>query len=306
VLRDHGAGEIPIHGNSDDRALKSGNLEAGKASLRWSSEAPPEGAPVLRTDRVYDPRRLRRVLRSGGDPETAVLWRLDRAEDLLSASEELERRTSYQPLGSYWAWPLARGFARALRPTPIRPNAVTLAAAACMLAAAWFVAAAGDTAIARLATASLLALALVLDTADGHLARLQGTASAFGRWLDAVLDELCDAVLHGAIGWSMYVQSRNPAWLVAAIAYVAGKYLFVISCQNMPRDDARSASPDGARDRRAKMRSIVRLLGHADVRWHAWIVLAALGRMELALLAYVAYFPARVMASAARWMLRHG
>ena len=39
--------------------------------------------------------------------------------------------------------------------------------------------------------------------------------------------------------------------------------------------------------------AIVRGLGHADLRWHLWIVLAAFGRLDLALIAYAVYFPAR-------------
>ena len=56
-----------------------------------------------------------------------------------------------------------------------------------------------------LASASLAA-ALVLDTSDGHLARLQGTASEFGRWLDANLDELGDMALHAAIAWAAFAR----------------------------------------------------------------------------------------------------
>ena len=60
------------------------------------------------------------------------------------------------------------------------------------------------------AVALCLALALVLDTADGRLARLQGTCSAFGRWLDQVLDELADLALHAAIAWAAFVRDGQP------------------------------------------------------------------------------------------------
>ena len=59
----------------------------------WSASGPVRGssssagrrgpdAAVLRTDRFYDRARLRRRLRRGGSPESAVLWRLDRPEAL--------------------------------------------------------------------------------------------------------------------------------------------------------------------------------------------------------------------------------
>jgi hypothetical protein len=47
------------------------------------------------------------------------------------------------------------------------------------------------------------------------------------------------------------------------------------------------------------------LAGHADVRWHLWIVLAMLGRLDLALVAYALYFPIRAIAGAARKAGRH-
>jgi hypothetical protein len=51
---------------------------------------------------------------------------------------------------------------------------------------------------------------------------------------------------------------------------------------------------------------VVRLAAHADVRWHLWIVLAALGRLDWALAAYAVYFPARALAGALRKAARHG
>jgi hypothetical protein len=40
------------------------------------------------------------------------------------------------------------------------------------------------------------------------------------------------------------------------------------------------------------------------VRWHLWIVLAALGRLDVALAAYAVYFPLRAIAGAARKAVR--
>ena len=122
----------------------------------------------------------------------------------------------------------------------------------------------------------------MLDTADGHLARLQGTASEFGRWLDAVLDELADMVLHGAIAWAAFAVRRASHWLaLLGFAYAIGKYLFVVAQQaaDGPGENAvRPALPERA----SLPKIVIRLIGHADIRWHLWIVLAALGRLELA------------------------
>src|SRR5690606_36224527 len=132
---------------------------------------PQEGAVILRADRLYDPHRVRRALRRGRDPETAVVWWLDTPRGLAGADDELLRRRTYQPIGRLWALNPARLLARWLAPTAIRPNALTLASAALVLTAAGLVAFGPFGALSvRLGAALALALGLVLDTADGHLA----------------------------------------------------------------------------------------------------------------------------------------
>lgn len=265
---------------------------------------------VLRTDRYYDRSRLRRRLSRGGSPESAVLWRLDGPESLRAADEELTRRLTYQPIGKYWAFPLAERLAERLRPTSIRPNAVTIASAALMLAAAASVAAGAGGPVAAIGIAGAMAIALVLDTADGRLARLQGTSSAFGRWLDEFLDEMVDLFLHAAIAWSAFARDGRPIWLLLAIAYASGKYLFRVQ-SSLGEDledltNSRSAEPGLVRAHRGvSVAAVVRGLGHADFRWHLWIVLAAIRRLDIALAAYAIYFPVRTLAAAIRKGWRH-
>ena len=171
-----------------------------------------------------------------------------------------------------------------------------------MLGAAAAVALAPPVPVARGATAAALALALVLDTADGHLARLQGTASEFGRWLDAVLDELSDMALHAAIAWAAFARDQAPAWLLLGMVYAMGKYVFVVGNESWRPEDEKRERLRAARDLpapRFAAATWVRLAGHADVRWHLWIVLAAVGRLDVALVAYAVYFPARTLAGVA-------
>jgi phosphatidylglycerophosphate synthase len=148
-----------------------------------------------------------------------------------------------------------------------------------------------------------MALALVFDTADGHLARLQGTASEFGRWLDANLDELGDMALHAAIAWAAFARDGFAAWLGIGMLYAMGKYLFQFATTS-----GETTVPVAARQaltRPSALRAAAHLAGHADVRWHLWIVLAALGRLDVALVFHAAYFPARTIALAARRALRY-
>ncbi len=314
-------GPIAIHARLEEHR-RLADLVADRPAGRFvfATGPPSEAATILRTDRLYDPARLRRALRRGRDPETAVLWRLDRPQGLAGAEDELTRRQSYQPIGRFWALGPARRLARTLAPTRVRPNTLTLASAALMLGGSVRVAMGLARPSEQVATASALAMALVLDTADGHLARLQGTASEFGRWLDAFLDELCDLTLHAAIAWAAFVRDGRPAWLVLGIVYASGKYLFLVGTTNDRGDEpvARPSAgqphlsvkalpePEPRPEAPSTLTSAVRLAGHADVRWHLWIVLAALGRLDFALVAYAAYYPARSLAKVVRKAVRHG
>jgi phosphatidylglycerophosphate synthase len=260
----------------------------------WIS--PPEGdSPAIRTDFLYDAKRLKKAIDKAQPFDRAILWRLDTPQGIVGADAELTRRTSYQPLGRYWALEPARRLARLLAPTTIRPNAVTLLAFVFMAAASYSVAMNAPRPIVALA----LAIGLVLDTADGHLARLQGTASDFGRWLDGLLDELADHGLHIAIGWSAFMRDSNPAWLVLVAVYIAAKSIFVQSSSEWDRirDRGRDIAAEGARPQAAGWPTrIVRTLAHADLRWHIWILLALIGRLEFGLVFYGLYFPVRLIA----------
>jgi phosphatidylglycerophosphate synthase len=279
---------------------------------------PRADAAVLRTDCIYDAARLRRGLRRGRSPESAVMWRLDRPGSLATADEELTRRLTYQPLGKYWAFPLAERLAERLCPTSIRPNALTLATAALMLSAAVLTAAGANGWVERFLVALCLSLSLVLDTADGRLARLQGTSSALGRWLDQVLDELADLALHAAIAWAAFLRDGRSIWLVLGILYASGKYLFSIQSllgNELEKGRSETAAPAESPDRGSgrgrgsgvveRLAGVVRIIGHADVRWHLWIVLAVVGRLDLALAVYACYFAARALGGAVRKGVRY-
>lgn len=90
--------------------------------------------------------------------------------------------------------PLSRPAARALVPTPITPNGVTLFTLAlsvvtgAMLAAGWNIA--GGIAIQAVS---------VIDGVDGELARLKGLSTKFGAVLDAVTDRYADALMLGGM-----------------------------------------------------------------------------------------------------------
>ena len=177
-----------------------------------------------------------------------------------------------------------------------------------MFAAAGMTAFGGWGPFQYITTALALAAALVLDTADGRLARLQGTGSAFGRWLDQVLDELADLTLHAAIAWSVFRSTGQPGWLVLGTLYVSGKYMFVIQSlagNTLEKQGTEQTSARRPARKSSILRRLVRLAGHADIRWHIWIVLALVGRLDLALVSYAVYFPLRAAGGGLRKAVVH-
>jgi hypothetical protein len=310
---------VVIHARGDEHdRLRDLALSAGVGGVVFVNGPPRADAAVLRTDRLYDRGRLRRELRKGRSPESAVVWRLDQPESLSTAGEELTRRLNYQPLGKYWAFPLARRIAEWLCPTAVRPNALTIISGTLMLSAAALVASGASGWVGRVTVALSLSLALVLDTADGRLARMQGTGSALGKWLDQVLDELADMALHAAIAWATFNRDVRPIWLVLGIIYASGKYLFLVQSllgdqlEGSDNNNATSLASSGREPEKRRgqngldrLAGLIRHIGHADIRWHLWIVLALAGRLDIALAAYAGYFPARALAGAVRKGVRY-
>jgi phosphatidylglycerophosphate synthase len=298
------ANHLTIHARLDEHdSIRPLIPESLRSRVTLKVGPPPQGATLLRTDRLYDPKRLRTVLLRNGDPESAVVWRLDSVASLAGAEDELLRRRSYQPIGRFWAFAPAHFLAQQLKHTLVRPNAVTLAAAACVVIAAALVGFAATSAAVSVTASIFLAAGLVLDTADGHLARIQGTASPFGRWLDATLDETCDMLLHAAIAWGAYQASADVSWLVLGMLYAMGKLAFFTA--TVPTTEERPGLAAVERPLRKvplvlAIQSAVRLLGHADIRWHLWIVCAATGRLRYELIAFTAYYPIRLALLTAR------
>jgi phosphatidylglycerophosphate synthase len=113
--------------------------------------------------------------------------------------------------------PLSRPAARALRPTPLTPNAVTaftvlLAfATGAALAAGWNIA--GGIAIQAVS---------VIDGVDGELARLKNQATRFGSVFDAVTDRYADAaMLAGMTVFAVRFEDYARAEFVGMVAVSA-------------------------------------------------------------------------------------
>ncbi|MBX7167146.1 MAG: CDP-alcohol phosphatidyltransferase family protein [Pirellulales bacterium] len=199
---------------------------------------------------------------------------------------------------SRWhAVPLAAWLADRLAHSSLRPWQVTCAGLVCTLAAAAMLCVAPTW---HLAAAALVWAAWLCDRLDGALARRQSTATAWGGWLDANVDELGDVAIHAGIAAAFATEISSAVWALFA-AFVVGKYLLVAGLRFEEQVVAASTAPLGARaapGAASRARRLYHELGDADLRLH--LLLAALVcRAWLPELIFVASY------YNLRWMVRY-
>jgi CDP-diacylglycerol--glycerol-3-phosphate 3-phosphatidyltransferase len=114
-----------------------------------------------------------------------------------------------------WASPLASTLAS----LGIRANTLTVVGLLLNILAAMMLAAGHFT------TGGLVFLVFnALDFLDGAVARLTGTASDFGAFLDSVVDRYSEAVIFLGLGW-WYVVDANPAGAMVTSAALVGSLM---------------------------------------------------------------------------------
>lgn len=138
--------------------------------------------------------------------------------------QEIRERT-YKPVDAWWTVllvdPLASRLVRLVAPYRwITPNVLTLIASIFGFgAAACF--ATGER-WALVAGGVLFHLSFVVDCMDGKIARLNGTGTMFGQWLDFVLDRVRVFFIALALFGGQYVQTGNVAylWLMSVAVFL--------------------------------------------------------------------------------------
>lgn len=198
------------------------------------------------------------------------------------------------PLSRFTVRPLAVWLACRLSSTRLRPVHVTIAGGiAALLATAVLSCSLGPPGVAAL----LVLAAWLCDRLDGELARRQGTASAWGAWLDANLDELADVGLHAGVTAAAAVQ-LGAAWPWGLFtAFVSGKYLFMYGLSS--ESTTAAEMPAAARrfnQRHAFLRSLYHLPANADVRVHALVLALAWNALVVELAWVAAYYNLRWIA----------
>jgi phosphatidylglycerophosphate synthase len=114
-----------------------------------------------------------------------------------------------EPIDVWVHRPPAYLLARLLLPTPVSPNSVTVGSIllGCAAGAAIF-------SLHLVLAGFLVFCSAVLDCADGQLARLRRTSSAFGRMLDGVADFVVSTVVIGGGAWLIIRKFQHPPLLL--------------------------------------------------------------------------------------------
>lgn len=141
--------------------------------------------------------------------------------------------------------PLGRHVAAAAYRTGRTPDQVTAASACLTLLGVVLVATVEPRPWLGPVVALLLAAGFAFDSADGQLARLTGTGSLAGEWLDHVVDCAKTTLLHLAVlvAWFRFLD-RPDGWLLVPLAFVvvANVFFFAIILSEQLR--RRSGVPD--------------------------------------------------------------
>lgn len=111
------------------------------------------------------------------------------------------------------------------------PNQLTAMSLLFVLAAVAVMVCFGFGSIVASVVVALLALAYVLDCADGQLARTSGQCSKFGAWFDHVSDTAKVFIIHGGIGWlllrSIGVHGISLEWsFLAVLIHLSGSVIY--------------------------------------------------------------------------------
>jgi len=100
------------------------------------------------------------------------------------------------------------------------PDQVTAASALCCLAGMGLLVGPEPSIPVAVAIVLLLQLGFAFDSADGQLARLTGTGSRAGEWLDHVVDATRLLLLHLTVAVALFLHAGvGSAWLLVPLAF---------------------------------------------------------------------------------------
>jgi phosphatidylglycerophosphate synthase len=166
---------------------------------------------------------------------------------------EIKERT-YKQRDSWWTVllvdPIAARITR--RVAIVRgftPNRITLFAFALGLAAAASFAVAQP--VWLVVGALFYHLSFTFDCVDGKVARLNGSGSIFGAWLDYILDRIKVAICAAALAGGQYLSTHEPIYLWLALVVVFLEMFRALNTMEMREIHSQIADRIPGRDERA-------------------------------------------------------
>jgi phosphatidylglycerophosphate synthase len=186
------------------------------------------------------------VAGGGAPPATGVVERFRANLAALRAAQKPSRGTAaYSRLVNR---PAGRLVAAAVHVLGVTPNGATAMSATLSATGLVLLATVEPTWWLAVAVAALLAGGYVLDSVDGQLARLRGTGSLSGEYLDHSVDCVKTATLHLAvlISWYRFPPLDDPAWLLVPIAFVVVDMMSFFGLVTMPLLRRLHGAPAGA------------------------------------------------------------
>lgn len=142
-----------------------------------------------------------------------------------SYSSTIKSAFSDELINTYLIRPVAGILVRAVYPTRISPNQITLASVVAGIVAAFLYA--QGTATMNLLAGLCVTVKDTLDSADGQLARAKLQFSRAGRFLDSIGDFLVNAIVLGGISYALFLAEGSPFMVVLGVLAFAGTTLRV-------------------------------------------------------------------------------
>lgn len=218
----------------------------------------------------------------------------------MTFTEALQRlrdaQKSSKGVSLYSRWinrPLGRVFAAGAATLGIGPNTVTLLSAVTTAAGLVLLVVAPVSLATGVGVAALFVLGFALDSADGQVARLTGSSSPAGEWLDHVVDAGKMVAVHAAVLIALWRDEVAPGWLAVSLGYQFVSVVFFAALTLFPLlrrgEPAATGSPSTVRSV-ALLPADYGILALAFVLW---------GAQPVFLVAYAALFTATTVIAAA-------
>lgn len=129
-------------------------------------------------------------------------------------------------INQYFNRPIAFLIARASQRLGLTPNSITLLSMVCGVLSGYFFSKLDSRTL--IIGAVLLEMMILLDCADGQLARMSGRSSSFGKTLDGLADFTTHLSIYYGLAYGLYFRQNHYYFFIMAIVAQLSMYLHII------------------------------------------------------------------------------